>query len=81
MIEADVVLVLLAGEVIAITGTAPRFTVTVAGVLVPNALVQDTVMVFAPLLRATELVVALVDEAPLTVQVVPLGIEAAPLTV
>ena len=75
------VLVLLAGAVIATVGTPPRLTVTGVDVPVPNALVQATVMVFAPTFRLTELVVALPEAAPLTVQVVPAGIEAAPLTV
>jgi hypothetical protein len=56
-------------------------TVTVAGVLLPNALVQDTVIVLAPAFSETELVEVLVEDAPLTVQVVPPGIVVDPLTV
>jgi hypothetical protein len=81
LIELAVVFVPSAGEVIATTGTEPRLTVTVAGVLVPNSLEQETVIVLAPVLRATLLVVALEVAVPFTVQVVPPGIEAEPLTV
>jgi hypothetical protein len=70
-----------AGEVTTTVGTEPRLTVTLTGVLVPNALVQDTGMVFAPVLSETELVEVLVEDAPLTVQVVPPGIVVDPLTV
>ena len=76
-----VTLALLAGDVIATTGALPRLTMIDTGVLVPNELAQDTEIVFAPKTSATELVVAVVEAAPLTVQVVPDGIVVAPLTV
>jgi hypothetical protein len=81
LVVAAVVLLLLAGAVIATTGTDPRLTTTDAAALVPNELVQDTGMVFAPTASATELVAVLVELAPLTVQVVPAGIDDPPLTV
>jgi hypothetical protein len=81
LIDPAVVLVPSAGEVIVTLGAVPRLTVTVAGVLVPNALVQDAVMAFAPTLSATEFVEVLVELLPLTVQVVPPGIEVPPSTV
>jgi hypothetical protein len=55
-------------------------TVTLTGELAPNALVQITVMVFAPLLSEAEFVDVLVELVPLTVQP-PLGIELPPSTV
>jgi hypothetical protein len=56
-------------------------TVIEAGVLVPNWFVQDAVIVLAPRLSATELVLVLLEAAPATVQVVPPGIAPEPLTV
>jgi hypothetical protein len=81
LIGVVVLLLLLAGDVIATTGGLPRTTVTVCVADAPNALVQTTGMLFVPSTSETELVVALVDDAPLTVQVVPAGIDAAPFTV
>ncbi len=83
MIEAAVVFVLLAGEVIATTGTVPRLTVITAGVPAPKALEQATVMVLLPVLSAALLVDGLVEFVPLTVQVVPAGndVPPVPLTV
>jgi hypothetical protein len=81
LVVAAVVLLLLAGAVMTTTGMSPRVTVTVAEVPVPNALVQATEMVFAPTFRATELVDVLVELTPLTVQVVPAGIDDPPSTV
>jgi hypothetical protein len=69
----------LAGDVITTAGALPRVTVIDAEPTVP--LVQDTVIVFEPSARARLFVVALVEATPFTVQVVPDGIEAAPLTV
>ena len=80
MIDVAEVFVLLAGDVIATTGTPPRVTVTEAEPG-PNAFVHATVIVLAPTARVTELVAVLVDAAPLAVQVVPDGIVVAPLTV
>ena len=82
MIELAVVLVPLAGEVIAThpPPQPPKFTVIVAAA-VPNEFVHATVMVFAPTTSATEFVLGVVDAAPLTVQVVPDGIVVPPLTV
>jgi len=65
-VDVAVVLLPLAGAVIVTTGASPRVTVTDL-VSVPNALVQTTVMVFAPSARLT--VAGLVAAAPLTVQV------------
>lgn len=53
----------LAGAVMATVGAAPM-TVTVAVLPVPKALVQTTLIVFAPATSVTELVVAEVDEPP-----------------
>lgn len=73
-------LLLFAGAVIVTVGTPPRVTVTVA-VFEPNAFEQATAIVLAPVARPTLLVEVLVEAAPLTVQVVPLGIVEPPLTV
>ena len=81
MIGETVLVEPLAGAVIAATGVLPRLTVTVAAVEAPNALLQITLIELAPSESATELVVALVLLAPFTVQVLPAGIDAAPLTV
>ncbi len=81
MIEADVVLAPSAGDVIAIVGTLPRLTVIGPAAPLPKALEQATEIEFDPVFKPTELVVVLVEAAPLTVQVVPAGIEPAPLTV
>lgn len=70
----------VAGDVIVTTGAVPRLTV-IAWLSEPNALVQATVIAFAPVASATELVVGVVDDAPFTVQVVPAGIVVEPLTV
>jgi hypothetical protein len=64
---AAVVLLLLAGAVIVTTGASPRVTTTDL-LSEPNALVQATVMVFAPAARAT--VAGLVAAEPLTVQLI-----------
>jgi hypothetical protein len=64
-VEAAVVLLLLAGAEIVRAGLTPRLTVTDL-LSEPNALVQATVMVFAPTERLT--VAGLVAAAPLTVQ-------------
>jgi hypothetical protein len=69
-----------AGAVIATTGATPRVTVT-AALLLPKAFVQATVIVFAPSVNANGLAVALEVFDPPTVQVVPPGIDAAPLMV
>jgi len=66
-VDVAVVLLLLAGAEIVTTGAVPRLTVTVF-VSEPNALVQATVMVFAPATSAT--VAGLVAAAPLTVQLI-----------
>ena len=72
---------LFAGELIATTGTATPVPLNVAGVEAPNVFVQTTVMVKLPLGTVNALVVALVEAAPLTVQLVPAGIVVPPLTV
>jgi hypothetical protein len=78
----DVAVVLpVAGAVITTAGIAPRLTVMADGALAPNALVQTSVIVLAPVARATELVETLVVAVPLIVQVVPAGMLDAPLTV
>jgi hypothetical protein len=69
-----------AGVVIAMTGAFPRLTVAELESL-PNAFVQATVIELAPMASEALLVVALPDADPLTVQVVPAGIDAAPSTV
>ena len=74
------VTVLLAGNTISTTGATPRATAT-AALSLPKALVQATVMVFAPSASATLFELVLVDVEPLTVQVVPFGIVAPPPTV
>ena len=79
-VVAAVVLLLLAGDVMLLTGTVPRVTFT-AALFEPNAFEQATVIVLLPTARLTELVEVLVELAPLTVQVVPAGIEVPPLTV
>ena len=68
------------GAVIATEGTTPRVTAT-AALPLPKALAQATVIVFAPSASENELTVALEVLEPPTVQVVPLGIDAAPSTV
>jgi len=73
-------MLLLAGELIATTGAATPVLENVA-LVGPNALVQVTVMVKLPLGTVNALVVALVEAAPLTVQLVPAGIVVPPLTV
>jgi hypothetical protein len=80
LIGVVALLLLFAGDVITTVGTDPRLTVIVAALL-PNALVHETLMVFAPVLSATELVVPPLDALPLTVQVVPPAIVAEPSTV
>ena len=80
LIDVAVVFVLLAGEVMTTDGMLPKDTV-IDALPGPNALVQVTVIVFAPLTRVTELLVPPVDAAPLTVQVVPDGIAVEPPTV
>lgn len=75
-----VVFVPLLGEVTATTGVRPWLTV-IECCPDPKALLHATVTVFAPPLSATELVVAELDAAPATVQVVPPGIVGLPLTV
>ncbi len=76
----SVVLVPSAGSVIATAGPLPWLTLTVS-VSLPKSFVQLTVIVLAPGSSETLLVVASVVALPFTVQVVPLGIEAAPSTV
>jgi hypothetical protein len=73
------VFVLVLGELIATDGMS-RSTLREA-VPVPNASVHATSTLFTPTSRLTEFVVVLVDGAPSTVQVVPAGIELAPLIV
>ena len=80
MIELAVVFVPLAGAVTATVGATP-LTVTVAVLPVPKTFEQATEMVFEPATIVRELVVALVDEVPFTVQVVPPGIVVLPSTV
>jgi hypothetical protein len=81
LIGVDALLEPVAGELIVVTGALPRITWTTAWPG-PNELVQMIVIVLLPIVgSATELVVALVDDTPLIVQVVPPGIVAAPLTV
>lgn len=75
------VFVPLLGEVIATLGTDPRLTVIGPADALPKAFVQLTVMLLAPVARLTLLVAPLAEAAPLTVQVVPPGIVAEPLTV
>ena len=70
----------LAGAVIATDGTTPRVTVT-AAVPPPKALVQATVIAFAPSASATLFELVPVDAEPLTVQFVPAGIDEPPSTV
>jgi hypothetical protein len=74
------VLELLAGDVIATTGTTP-VTVVDVGADEPNELAQATVKVFAPATIGLELVLGVVELAPLMVQVVPAGIVEEPSTV
>jgi hypothetical protein len=82
LIGVVVLLLLFAGDVIAATGVLPRLTVIVEAGDGPNALVQTSEIVLAPIVgSATELVEVLVDETPLIVQVVPAGIVDPPLTV
>jgi len=66
-VVAAVVLLLFAGAVIVTTGASPRVTTTDL-LSEPNALVQATVMVFAPSARLT--VAGLVAAEPLTVQLI-----------
>ena len=80
MIGETVLVDPLAGELIATVGTARPVPETVV-VVGPNALVQTTGMVNGPDGTVKAFVVALVDATPFTVQVVPAGIDAAPLTV
>ena len=70
----------LDGAVIATTGGFPRLTVIEIGV-VPKALVQETVMLFAPSASARLFVFVLAEPEPLTVQLVPAGIDEPPSTV
>ena len=70
----------LAGAVIATDGTTPRVTVIEFEPL-PKMLAQATTIELAPIASAALLVVALLDAAPLTVQLVPPGIAAVPFTV
>jgi hypothetical protein len=70
----------LVGEMIDTNKVVDRFTVMTA-VSLPNALLQTTATVFGPSARLTLLDVVLVVEIPLTVQVVPAGIDVDPLTV
>jgi len=80
LIGVVVLFELLAGDAIATTGTASPVPLNVAGVDPPNTLVQTTEIVNGPLGTVNELVVALVVLEPLTVHVVPAGIDAAPFT-
>lgn len=75
------VLWLFAGDVIATLGTLPRVTLTLEGLLAPKAFVQTRVIVFAPTESEKLFVLALPDATALSVQVVPPGIVALPLTV
>jgi hypothetical protein len=75
-VEVELVVLPLTGAEIVTTGASPRVCRTVF-VSVPNALVQATVMLFAPWLSAT--FVGLVAAAPLTAQVtgaVPVDVQA-----
>ena len=76
-VEEEVVLSSSAGAVIKTTGVLPRLTVIEAGV-VPKAFVQATVTVFAPSASATLFELVLVDVDPLTLQLVPAGIDEPP---
>jgi hypothetical protein len=60
LVEALVVCRPLTGDVIATTGVTPRVTVTLVVLLSPKGLLQSSVKVLAPRLRATLFVVALV---------------------
>jgi hypothetical protein len=79
-VDVAVVFVPLTGAVMTTAGPLPKFTFT-ASLPGPNEFVQTTVIVLAPAESATELVEVLVELLPLTVQVVPPGIELLPLTV
>ena len=79
-VEEEVVLAPSSGAVIATTGVFPRLTVIEPGV-VPKAFVQATLMLFAPIASATPFVPVLDDAEPLTVQLVPAGIDEPPSTV
>jgi hypothetical protein len=70
----------LAGAVIATTGGFPRLTVIEPEVS-PKVFVQATVIEFAPSESATLFVPVPADAEPLTVQLVPLGIDEPPSTV
>ena len=70
----------LVGAVIATVATTPE-TVAVAVLPAPKAFVHWTLIVLAPATIVRELVVALVELAPFTVQVVPPGIVVLPSTV
>jgi len=80
LIGETVLFELLAGDAIATTGTGTPLLEKLA-LPGPNALVQTTVIVNAPFGTVKEFVVALLEALPFTVQVVPAGIEATPLTV
>src|SRR4051794_2670637 len=80
-IGVDALLLPVAGELIVVTVGLPRVTTAVEVVAEPNALVHVALMLFAPRTSETVLVDALDEAAPFTVQVVPAGIDATPLTV
>jgi hypothetical protein len=69
-----------AGAAIATTGATPRVTVD-AALPMPKEFAQATVIVLAPSVSETGFAVALEVLDPPTVQLVPLGIDAAPPTV
>jgi hypothetical protein len=80
LIDDAVVLVPLAGAVIATVGVTPLTLIVEAGP-VPNALVQTTEMLLGPATSGRELVFGVVVAVPLIVQVVPDGIVVSPSTV
>ena len=80
MIDVRAVFVPVDGDVMATVGATP-LTETVAVLPAPKPLVHWTLIELAPATRATELVVAEVEEPPFSWQVVPAGIVAPPLTV
>jgi hypothetical protein len=71
------VTVLSTGTTIATTGATPRVTVTEA-LLPPKGFVQATVIELAPSESATLFKLVLADADPLTVQLVPTGIDEPP---
>jgi hypothetical protein len=76
---AAVVNELFAGDVIATPGGVRRLTTMLEEAL-PAPFAQVTVMVFAPIARATELVCVFVVPMPFRAQVVPTGRVVPPLT-